>query len=614
MTRYTDYNIDYPTGTFYFRDPVPSKDADFNPIFVVVEYEARDDKDETVIGGGRASLRLFDNRLELGATAIGEGRTGKDGELFGSDLRLDLTDQTRLVAEFAGTATNNLGVGVHGIAYLAELATRSDRLDARAYVREQQSGFGLGQQSTTETGTRKLGLEGGYKLTDQLSLAGEAYRQTNLETNVDRNVVEARSDYQLGNAALFGGYRMASDDGEGVADATSHLLIGGGSFATLSDRLRLRLNSELALGGADENPDFPTRAILGADYELTHDVSLFTEQEFTFGDAETTRSTRMGVRAKPWTGATASTSFEDRLSGAGSRSFANLGLAQNWRINDKWSLDATADHTYTFRNPGNTPFNSNVPPTSGTLNDDFTAISLGSSYRAERWELGGRIETRVGELQDKWSLYTSFVREAGDGVGYSVAFLYNDLDEDGGVARRDADLRLGVAFRPVGSRWIVLNRMDLVAERETGGSFDFDNRKIINNVNVNYQWTPGLQVSLLYGAKYVVDTIDGTKYDGFVDIWGLELRRDLGGSWDVGLAARTKHSWGSDVLEHSYGLELGRKLRTNMWVSLGYNFAGFRDDDFSAAEYTYQGPYLKFRYKFDQQTIRDILKGRRAEP
>ena len=38
----------------------------------------------------------------------------------------------------------------------------------------------------------------------------------------------------------------------------------------------------------------------------------------------------------------------------------------------------------------------------------------------------------------------------------------------------------------------------------------------------------------------------------------------------------------------------------NAWVSLGYNLLGFQDEDFSAADYTAQGPFVRFRIKFDQ--------------
>ena len=45
---------------------------------------------------------------------------------------------------------------------------------------------------------------------------------------------------------------------------------------------------------------------------------------------------------------------------------------------------------------------------------------------------------------------------------------------------------------------------------------------------------------------------------------------------------------------------------TDIDVSIGYNFAGFRDDDFEASRYTAQGPYIKFRMKADQDTFKDL--------
>ena len=287
---------------------------------------------------------------------------------------------------------------------------------------------------------------------------------------------------------------------------------------------------------------------------------------------------------------------------------ANLGLSQIWKVNDRWSLDGTLDHTHTVRDSGATLFNASVPPSSGSVGDDFTAVSLGSTYREGTWAWTGRLENRMGDLEDKWGVYTGFVQEVHEGVGYSVSLEYFDADADTGADRREGDFRLGLAYRPLGSPWIILNKIDLISERESGGAFDFDNRKLVNNLNVNFQWTPAMQVSVQYGSKFLLDTIDGEDYDGYIDIWGLELRRDLGTRWDIGLAGRFKNSWDTNVLESSYGLELGYAIQTNLWLSLGYNFSGFRDDDFAGADYTCQGPYLKFRYKFDQETVKDLLQ------
>ena len=39
---------------------------------------------------------------------------------------------------------------------------------------------------------------------------------------------------------------------------------------------------------------------------------------------------------------------------------------------------------------------------------------------------------------------------------------------------------------------------------------------------------------------------------------------------------------------------------SNLWLGVGYNFAGFRDRDFSSANATARGWYLYLRMKADQ--------------
>ena len=56
------------------------------------------------------------------------------------------------------------------------------------------------------------------------------------------------------------------------------------------------------------------------------------------------------------------------------------------------------------------------------------------------------------------------------------------------------------------------------------------------------------------------------------------------------------------------GASLGYGLMENVWLSFGYNFHGFDDSDFSQGDFTAQGPFVKFRVKFDQEDFRSLLK------
>ena len=607
MTRHLDYNIDYDAGTLFFKKPIPAKSAEFDPVSIVVEYESEDERDRAVVAGGRGAVKLLGERLELGASGIREGNSGTGGELVGFDLRYQLHPTTEVRAEFARTEAEDAGVGRNGDAFLAELATEGARLDARAYFRREDRGFGLGQQNRSELGMRKLGVEGRFRMSDQLGLNGEAYRQTNLETDAERDVLEGRAEYREQNVYMFGGLRMAQDRFETAPDAVSQQLIGGGSYAVLGRRLLLRLTSEISIGGRDESIDFPSRTILGADFQVNPKLLAFAEHEFAFGNDVQANGTRVGLRSTPWRGGQASAALEQRLTENGARTFANLGLSQTWQVSDRWSLDASLDRTQTLRSPTTELVNPDAPLSSGTFDDDFTALSFGPTYRADRWSWTLRLETRLGDQEDKWGLVTGFHREVSQGIGYSASLQLLDADPELGSHSTTGDLRVGFVYRPLGTRWILLDQVDLRFDHQRGGTFGFNNRKLVNNLNLNYQWNRRVQVSLQYGAKYLLDTIDSERYRGYTDLMGLELRRDLGASWDLSAAARMRHSWTSDVYAPSYGISLGHKLATNLWVSAGYNFAGFRDDDFSGADYTAEGPFIRFRYKFDQGTIAELF-------
>lgn len=95
------------------------------------------------------------------------------------------------------------------------------------------------------------------------------------------------------------------------------------------------------------------------------------------------------------------------------------------------------------------------------------------------------------------------------------------------------------------------------------------------------------------------------------DLWSwsirLEGRYDLTPKWDLGLHGSVLHSWNAGRLDCRSGLSLSRTLVKNLWVGLGYNFSGFRDSDFSGADFTAAGPYVKFRVKFDQQSVRELV-------
>ncbi|WP_170302254.1 DUF11 domain-containing protein [Desulfosarcina widdelii] len=600
LTRHVDYSIDYDDGTLFFKSPVYSRDDDLNPVYIVVEYESDDRSDDAVTYGGRGAARMLDGRVEVGATYIHEGPTNADGDLGGTDITVKVDEKNSLKAEFAATRREETGDTLRDQAWLAEWNHHSEKTNARLYAREQGEAYGLGQQNASETGTRKLGVEADYRFNRTVTVSADLYRRYDLDTDAERDMGESRATYDNGDYRLYSGFRLAEDRLSDGSTDRSNMLLAGASRSFYENRLGLRLDHEQLVSSGDNSSDYPTRTLFGADFRLTDRVSLFGEQELTWGSDEDTQTTQAGVRATPWRGGQLGTSVGREYSENSRRVFANLGLDQTWQISERWSLDGGFERSHTLDGHSDAGSDS-------FADDDFTALSLGAGYRADVWSWTSRAETRFADDEKKWNLLCGFIVEPMHGLGLSAGLQLNITDAENGQDDAEGDLRLSLAWRPKNTRWIVLDRLEYKFDRIDGTSSDSDSQRIVNNLNLNFKPDNRLQLSGQYGAKFVLATFDDDTYTGFTDLIGLEARYDITRHWDIGLRTSVLHSWNAGQVNYSAGASVGYAIVKNAWLSVGYNFIGFEDEDFSQGSYTAQGPFVQFRFKFDQQTVREMV-------
>lgn len=613
LSRFVDYSIDYFAGTIFFREPVPARDGDFNPVYIIAEYEVHGDGDEHVTAGGRGSVRFADGRAELGATFIDEGAPQGDSTVYGSDLRWRLGAATEWRAEFAHSDSDDPARAASATAWLTELKHVGKRLDARAYAGETEPGFGTGQQLSSEVGARKAGLDARFRLDEHWQGLGEVFAEEALETGADRRhaSLELRREAELGRFGV--GLRSVEDSGTSSGTQRSEQAFVSGSRDFLDRRVTLRGSLDANLGsGAAASVDYPDRYLVGADYALRDDVKLFAEYEHADGATFDADMARVGVRATPWNRAQVTSGLTQQASEYGPRTFANFGLTQGWQVNERLGLDVGLDSSNTVRGPALAPLMPGRPLASGTLSDDYLASYIGALYRSDLWTATSRVEWRAADSEDRWILSGGLYREPVRGHAFALTLRAMQSDFTTGADTSAADAQFAWAFRPVESRWIVLDRLDLRYERQDDTGTGVEAARIINNLNTNWQLDPRTQLGLQWGVRYVRSNFDGERYDGLSDLYGVDLRRDLDSRFDVGLHGTALNSWESGVHDYALGIDLGVTIAKNLWISIGYNLRGFEDDDYTASRYTAQGPFVKLRLKADQDTFKDLPWRRRA--
>jgi uncharacterized repeat protein (TIGR01451 family) len=604
LARFVDYSIDYLTGTITFKQPIPSRDAAFNPVYVVAEYETLERNDGGTTAGTRATTKLAGEKLELGATLVAEDSATGDTRLAGTDLKFRPNGALEVRAEVARTDSSDPARGEAG-AYLAELARVTERLDLQAYVRQQEAGFGFGQQLATETGTRKVGIDARAKVKEHWTARGEALRQENLATGADRELVSAEARRETEDATASLGLKHVLDDLPQSGLQRSDLVSVGGSRDVLADRITLRALTEQAIGGRDRSLDFPERTTLGLDYHVSAATTLFAEVEDANGANIDTRMTRIGVRSQPWAGTQLASSVNHEFGEYGPRVFATMGLTQSWRIGPNWAMDVGVDQSETLTGANAERLNPAAPLVSGNTGEDYLATFVGGAYRAELWTFTSRLERRDAQTSDRWTLVTGFFREPIAGRALSLTAHWLDNDATTG-ASRTVDTRFSYAYRPADGRLVVLERLDLARNDRADPLASYATARLVDNLNMHWQLGRKLELGAQVGARFARSTIDGEQYSGWSSLLGIDLRRDVTKTLDIGLHGTELTSYAARTRESSFGLDVGINAARNLWLSVGYNFRGFRDDTFDASRYTATGPYVRFRFKTDQDSLRDL--------
>lgn len=605
LSRHTDYDIDYQEGIISLREPVFQNNINLNHNFIVIKYESYDKDDFSLNYGGRIK-KTVNNKITVGVTHLNEGRLGGKVQLTGADTAYQVNINTIVRAELAQSKDANDTKQNSGRAFIAEVEHRADNWDSKVYFNQTDQGFGLGQTNGSENGTRKIGVDGAYRPVKNLNLTGSGYKNLNIEANAVRKVVEVKGNLKVEQNRFSLGARSVNDKlGNGKESRSNHIIAGAGR-SMLEGKFNINIEREQAIS-SDESVDFPTVIRVGADYRITEKTFIFAEREWSKNNQRETELTKLGVKTKPWNGGNVFTGIKRSKDDISKTISTDLSLTQKWKLNEKWSMDFGAEKSDTMSSVSVSPFNSNVPFSHGS-SSDYTAGSIGATYNPINWIWNARIETRNAANKESWSAATSAQTNPREEIGVLTSFKIFDSKNAAGAHRSNSDLRIDLAYRPISSPWIVLNKLELKEETDEGGKFDYENWRIVNTINSNYYAIDRWQFSLQHGIKYIKETIDKVDYNGVINLYGAEARYDVNKRWDIGTQISALHSIVNAQADYSAGISVGHSFIKNVWLSLGYNAFGFYDRDFSDGSSTAKGFYLKFRVKFDKQTASQAKK------
>jgi len=628
LIRHLDYTIDYLSGEIIFRAPVDASDSGFNTNVIVVDYETSSDAERNLSYGGRIQKQIIDGRVQIGSTFVHEGGNGNGAggksDMIGAEIIAKIGTGTEFRGEFA-TSRSKQAAGddyKSANAYLAEINHTSEKLNAGIYVRSEQAGYGLRQRSTSTSDVRRYGVNVDYKFQEfddlitgrrgSRNVAASLYREENLGTGSKRTLSEITINQDSEKLSASVGLRAVKDASAIGNNKQSVLALASVRYTMPKHGVTFQASHEQPLGGKDSVQDFPQRTRLSVEKTITDKAIVRISHDILGGANGAGQNTSVGVSYAPWAGTEVSVGSDMITSDGGRRIGATIGLDQQFQLNQNWSTSFGITNRRIF---GDGSTVEQVAPDAAVsaleTNEAYLAGYLGLGYRTENTSMSARLEVRDATNSESITASLAAAREMSETLSFAGALRANFRNQDPvgtlGLSGRSSriDGRIGTAWRPRSNDDLVfLNRFDVSLEDSLTG---INTTKLVNNFTANTMLSERWQLAGHYGAKYVKTDFNGLTNSGFTHLLGGETRFDITERIDLGLHGSLLYAGNSDTMSYAYGPSIGVSPVDNVWISLGYNVVGYKEPDFLASEYSQQGAYLKFRFKFDQNSARGLL-------
>lgn len=617
LERFVDYSIDPASGLLLLKDPVPSVDADLNPVFVRIAYDVDKGGPEHTVAGAEVKVQVLPG-VTVGALAVRDDDPANAQQLQGLTLEARLADKTVLTAEAARSRTELQG---EGSGQRVELRHEQGALQAHAWAARTDAAF-YNPGSPQSAGQAQHGAKAAYALDEGNRVVLEALRTTQGATGARQAGAELRLEHSLGgNARLEVGVRHSRSNAqaaasgpalpgtaEPVVDPVAPLPAGqpDDMVGYTSARVKLTVpvpalpeaevfaSAEYAIDGSGGR-----EVGVGANYALNAGTKLYLRHNFisslngpyTLSTDFARYSTVVGVDTvlPDTTQLFNEYRVGDGIDGRGAE--AAVGLRRTFRLDNGLGITGGLQR---------------IKQLGGAVStSESTAVSLGVDYaQAQDWKGSAQVQWQDSDASRSRLLTAAVVQKLGAEWTVLHRGLYHTEDSAGGGARRLVTAQSGAAYRPVDSnRWNALARIEYRDDQDStlGPGAERSEKALILSTHLNVQPTRDWLLRARLAAKRAQEDANGLSSASLLRLAGLRATWDIASRWDVGLQGF--RLWGEGAAESALGLELGYMVTKNLWVSVGYNFRGFDAADLAGEATTRRGAYLRMRYKFDESLL-----------
>jgi len=594
MTRFSDYEFEPLTGSLIFRSPVPSLDPNLNPYSIRVTLEVNSNGPEYWVGGVQGQHQLGE-RLTVGASAVSEDNPVDAYQLGSVNATYKLTADTRVVLEGAASDRESKGVGAAG---RVEVVHEKGSDYWRIFHSESEDAF-----DNTAAPITAGRAESGGRLRLNLNRWGifraEASRTEDGNTHGVRQGVKISLEKKLNSW-------LALEVGSRIYDETRAPASSGSLGVTPYEGVTAwaKANAQIpGVAGAsafleyEQDVQATDRQVvaLGGDYRLGTQGRIYARHELIssltggngLNDQQQRNTSVVGVEDEYMKDGRVFSEYRVRDAISAAEAEAAIGLRNRWYLAEDIRLSTNLERVTTLK---------------GNDDNDSTAASLGLEYLANPlWKATGKVDFRWADSADTilnqlglaWKLNRDWTLLARN--------TFN-LTDNKTMGNKVLDrLQLGFAWRQVDTnRWDALTKVEYRLEDDRSvANQSIERTAALFSTHLNYHPVRRWTFAGNYAVKRAEDSSLGLDSDSLTQMVGVRAIHDLTERWEASVQSGVIFDEDGQQ-RYVAGVESGYMVMSNFWLSAGYNFLSYDDGELAGNEYTADGFYLRFRFKFDE--------------
>ena len=643
-----DYTIKYDSGRVLFARPIASVVEDDglinqdilpgNPVFIEIDYEAREDSFEETAYGGRVRQQIGDH-VAVGGTYVKDDLDSQSYELTGVDAELRVGKNTRLVGEYATSEGTNSIVNRSddgGVTYsqiapsgtqqgdawklgleldVGEWFDKADRYQLGFYHKRLESGF-RANGNYLEAGTDKSGLNLSLRLSDRDTVRGK-YELVKTDAGVttaesEEDIGTLQWQHERGRWGLTFEAQSRDQQSPAAADSERTTLAAADVRIDATEDLTVNLKHQQTVSGEKNN-----QSTLAAKYQLLDnlalqasgtastegssalggavlklgDTEIYVNQRMADDRAGKSATTVVGAQAPIGEHTTVYSEYQWERADSGSKNMSVLGAQRQWEAFKGFEVLLSGEYARTDSEP-----------------EDASHLALAGGFswahaRGIKFSTRAEVRKDTGDA-DQIQYLTANKLELKLNPDFTLLGTLRWSETRDDDTHEDlaffTEFNVGLAYRPVRfDRFNALAKytfLDQMGPQELGQVQAFTSESDVASI----EWSLDLTRTLEWVDKLAFKR--ETEMMGSLPsqtthtwLWINRLNWNFWRKFDLALEYRIRAQQEAEDRKQGWLTELMWRPAKHFGVGMGYNFTDFSDDEFADNDYSAHGWFIRIQ-------------------